>query len=310
MGDPAGVGPEIILKSLPILCRKAHVVVVGDYWVFEKMVKKLKSTLPRNNLEFNDLSKVKKEGFVFGNSRPQDGEASFHYLKHAVELWKNNQIHAIVTAPLSKESVRSAGFHNFTGHTECLAESSGAKQVLMMLLNKHLKFSLLTRHIRLNSVASAINKEELESNIILTLKALRERFGYKAPRLVVLGLNPHASDNGIIGEEENKIIKPVINKLNKIFKNIYGPLPADVGIRAAFDKKFDVVVALYHDQALIPLKLTSFDSGVNFTYGLPFVRTSPLHGTAFDIAGKGMANHASFLAAADTALKMLTRNAK
>jgi 4-hydroxythreonine-4-phosphate dehydrogenase len=173
----------------------------------------------------------------------------------------------------------------------------------MMLLNKDLKFSLVTRHIALEAVPRAINKYKLQRIISITNQALKNLFLIKEPRLVVCGLNPHASDNGVIGSEENQVIKPVIAGFAKTLKNIYGPLPADVAIKKANQHKYDCIIAMYHDQALIPLKLLGDESGVNLTLGLPFIRTSPLHGTAFDIAATKLANPDSMLAAINLAIK-------
>jgi len=171
----------------------------------------------------------------------------------------------------------------------------------MLLLNKKLKFSLLTRHVPLREVPFKLDKEKIGKNIILTIRALKDLFAVRDPRIVVCGLNPHASDNGVIGDEENRMIKPALAKLR--IKNVFGPYSSDVAIAGALHRKYDCVIAIYHDQALIPLKLSGNNQGVNMTLGLPFVRTSPLHGTAFDIAGKNIASSDSLV----EAIKLATR---
>jgi len=174
---------------------------------------------------------------------------------------------------------------------------------VMMLLNKEFKFSLVTRHIPLKSVSGALNKDRLYKNIYVTYRVLKDFFLMESPRIVVCGLNPHASDNGIIGKEENQIVKPVLDRLRSMIGYIDGPLSADVAIAKAKQKKYDCVIAMYHDQALIPLKLLDNSSGVNITLGLPFVRTAPLHGTAFDIAGTNRANPNSLIEAIKLAVE-------
>ena len=179
----------------------------------------------------------------------------------------------------------------------------------MMLLNRKLKFSLVTRHIPLKYVPARLDADKIYKTILLTHRSLKELFLIKNPRIGVCGLNPHASDNGLLGAEENKIIKPALMRVAKSIRNIEGPLPADVAVLKAVQKKYDCLIAMYHDQALIPLKLSGAYTGVNLTLGLRFIRTSPLHGTAFDIAGKfNLANPSSLIAAIKLAIK-LTKNA-
>jgi 4-hydroxythreonine-4-phosphate dehydrogenase len=177
----------------------------------------------------------------------------------------------------------------------------------MMFISKSLKVSLVTRHIALKEVPKALTKDNIATTISLTYFALRNYFKINNPRIAVLGLNPHASEDGLMGKEEEKIIIPAINKLKKIRKNVYGPFPPDTVFNRALDKEFDAVVCMYHDQALIPFKMLSFNDGVNLTVGLPFIRTSCVHGTAFGIAGKGKADCRSMLAAIELAYQ-LTKN--
>lgn len=303
IGDPAGIGPAITLRALKILKNKADFTVIGDAGVLAKAAKILKVT--QAPVKVIDLKNVQEKEFTFGSLNARNGKASLEYLDTALELLKNDKIDCLVTCPVSKEAINLAGF-KFSGHTEYLGKQTGSGNLVMMLINDKLKFSLLTRHIRLRDVSRMLTPEILENNILNTVKALKSLFLIKKPRLVVCGVNPHASDNGVIGTEEQEVILPVIKRINKKLSGlVIGEVRgADVAISAAAAGKFDCVIAAYHDQALIALKLTGFDSGVNLTLGLPFVRTSPLHGTAFDIAAQpALANSASLVAAIRLAIK-------
>jgi len=303
IGDPAGIGPAITLKALKILKGKADFTVIGSSLVLAKAAKLLK-IIPEP-VKLIDLNNVSGKEFKFGRLNAQNGKACLEYLDVALELLKEKKIDCLVTCPISKEAIHLAG-SNFSGHTEYLAKHTGCRDLVMMLINDKIKFSLVTRHIRLCDVSRMLTRERLESNILNTVKGLKNLFLIKKPRLVVCGVNPHASDNGVIGTEEQNIIIPVIKSLNKKLGSlvINGVLGADLAISAAAKGKFDCVIAAYHDQALIALKLTGFDSGVNLTLGLPFLRTSPLHGVAFDIAGKpGLANPNSLVSAIKLAIK-------
>ena len=304
IGDPSGIGPAITSKALAKVKGLADFTVIGDAWVFNKVQK---TETKSQNYGFIDLANVGHKHFKFGKIRAEYGRASIEYLDKAMELVKNKEVDCLVTCPISKEAIRLAGFY-YSGHTEYLARHScDAKDVVMMLLNKWLKFSLVTRHLPLKKVSSRLNRDNLYKNIILTHRSLSKLFLIKRARIVVCGLNPHASDNGTIGEEENRIIKPVIKKLKRRAMDIEGPLPADIAIAKAYRKEYDCVIAMYHDQALIPLKLSGFDKGVNITLGLPFVRTSPLHGTAFDIAGnERLPNPNPLIEAIELAVKCTT----
>lgn len=296
MGDPSGVGADIIASALPRL-KGARICVIGDRYVFERSGA-AKGLNFRH--QFIDLKNVSKKSFSFGKIRAEYGRASIEYLDAALDLIKKGCIDGLVTAPICKESINLAGFR-YSGHTEYFEKKTG-KSSVMMLLNDKLKFSLLTRHIPLKDVTGAISKENLEKNILLTFRALKMLFGINDPRVIVCGVNPHASDNGIIGKEENTILKPCLESLKKKGLLVYGPEGADVAIAKSYAGKYDCLVAIYHDQALIPLKLSNPKTGINLTLGLNFIRTSPLHGTAFDIAGKGIADPSSLIAAFRLAL--------
>jgi len=280
MGDPSGIGPAITAAAIKRLKGLADFVIIGDKWVFNKIQN---SKFKIQNYKFIDLNNVSHKNFEFGKIRAEYGRASVEYLDKALELIKTKEIDCLVTCPISKEAINKAGFA-YAGHTEYLSERTHTRDSVMMLLNKRLKFSLVTRHIPLRKVSSRINQESLYKTIFLTSWALKKLFLVKQPRIVVCGLNPHASDNGLIGFEENKIIRPLLKGLKRKIKNLAGPISADTAIAQANRQEFDCVIAMYHDQALIPLKLYGNFRGVNITLGLPFVRTSPLHGTAFDIA--------------------------
>ena len=300
MGDPSGIGPAIALKAAARLKNLARLVIIGDKWV---LAKASGAILRMPGVEFIDLKNVRRKGFSFGEVRAEYGRASVEYLDKAVELQRKGLVDCIVTCPISKEAVNLSGCR-YTGHTEYFAKKTGTKEFLMFLLNDKLKFVLMTRHIPLKEVSSKINKGEICKNIALAERALKKIFLIRRPRIVVCGLNPHASDNGLLGCEENKAIRPAIKMLkDKSGIDIEGPLSADVAIGLAKEKKYDCVIAMYHDQALIPLRLTSAATGANLTYGLPFIRTSPLHGTAFDIAKRpGLADPSSLIAAIKLAL--------
>jgi len=302
IGDPAGIGPAITLKAIQQLEKSVSLTVIGNRFILKKASRILRID-PDINLV--DLDNINTRHFAFGKVNAECGQASIDYLDAALNLLKNKEIDCLVTCPISKEAINLAGVR-FSGHTEYLGSRLSRTHLVMMLLNHKLKFSLVTRHIPLKQVCARLNKEELESNILNTIKGLRSLFAIPRPRLVLCGVNPHASDNGLIGEEENKLLRPVMRGLKNRAKAAFieGPLPADVAIAAAAKGKFDCVIALYHDQALIPLKLTGPDTGVNLTLGLPFIRTSPLHGTAFDIAARPKkANPDSLIAAIKLAVK-------
>ena len=314
MGDPAGVGPEIIVRALSssVLRDLADITVIGDKWVFEKVqgtgcrVQGSKLTLGTRHLalgaNFIDLNNVAHKAFKFGKISANCGRASIQYIGKALQLIKDGELDCLVTCPISKEAAHYAGFP-FPGHTEYLAKEAKIDDFVMMLMNKYIKVSLVTRHIPLKEVSRRLTVGNIYRTIVITLASLRSLFGIVNPRLAVCGLNPHASDAGIIGSEEGEIIVPAVAKSRRFSSQIYGPLPCDSVFASAIRGKYDAVIAMYHDQALMPLKLSDFDSGVNLTLGLPYARTSVLHGTAFDIAGKNIANPNSLIEAIKVAVK-------
>ncbi|MDD4979871.1 MAG: 4-hydroxythreonine-4-phosphate dehydrogenase PdxA [Candidatus Omnitrophica bacterium] len=297
IGDPAGVGPAIIAKAIPQLRGLADFVIIGDRWVFNQVSG---ARCQVSDIKFIDLNNVARKNFRFGEMRAEYGKASIEYLDKAMDLINHNKIDSLVTCPISKEAVSLAGFKNFSGHTEYLASVTNTKNFAMMLLNKKLKITLVTRHIALKDVPLCLSKKAIFQTVILTYESLKKLFRTRNPRIVLCGLNPHASDNGLIGKEENRVIKPVLSLLRKKIKgiSIAGPQGADIAALKTLQKQYDCMIAMYHDQALIPLKVSAGFSGVNLTLGIPFIRTSPLHGTAFDIAKNyRLANPASLIEA-------------
>jgi len=269
LGDPEGIGPEITAKALSALKRiPAHFTVIGD----------------------SSFSATRHRSTAAG------GRASIAFLDEALRLLREKKIDCLVTCPISKESLHLAGF-GYRGHTEYFAAKSGARNPVMMLLNGALRISLVTRHIPLKDVPEKITASVLKATIETSVDALKRMFGVRRPRVVVCGVNPHASDNGVIGNEEKKVVIPLLERLRRRVPCLDGPFSADVAVYRAARGGYDCVIAMYHDQALIPLKLQGNEAGVNCTLGLPFVRTSPLHGTAFDIAGSGRADPSSLIAA-------------
>jgi 4-hydroxythreonine-4-phosphate dehydrogenase len=305
MGDPSGIGPEIIAKAIknPSINRIADFIIIGDEKTYQKVNKH-----PVRNVKFIDLGNVPSKSFAFGKIKQAYGKASVEYIQEAVVLLKRKDIDCLVTCPISKEAMQLAGF-KWSGHTELLAELCGVSKPLMVLVNQYLKFALVTRHIALKKVPLVLTQSAICNTFLLAHKAMKQMFGESSPRIVALALNPHASDGGMLGKEEEDIIIPAVKKMQK--RNLFfeGPLPADSGIQKLLNKEYDCALAMYHDQALIALKLTDAESGVNLTYGLPYVRTSPLHGTAFNIAGKDIANPNSLIWAIKLAVQC-ARNLK
>lgn len=301
IGDPSGIGPGISASALVGLKGLADFTVIGDEGVLS--LTGGYRDLKKSGARIVDLANVRAKGFSFGRVSAEYGRASMEYLDAALALIKSKQIDCLVTCPISKEAINKAGF-NFSGHTEYLSLRTHAKDTVMMLLNGDLRISLVTRHIPLECVPRKLSQDLVIKTVFLTYQALKKMFSLGKPSVAVCGLNPHASDHGIIGDEEKKIIEPALRQLRKKGVLADGPFSADVAIAKANQGRYAAAVAMYHDQALIPLKLAGDYLGVNLTLGLPFVRTSPLHGTAFDIAAAaGSANPASLKEAIKLAVK-------
>ena len=286
-GDPAGIGPEIAAAAIRATPRewRDRLIVYGD-------------DVPRD-LGVRSVGEGLGAGAIRGRPDERSGAAQISYLEAAVAAAKRGELAAIVTAPISKMWAKRAGFA-FPGHTEMLAARLGAPDVVMMLAGPRLKVALATIHIPLAQVAMALTTAGLRRTIALVAEALVRDFGIAQPRIGVVGLNPHAGEAGLLGTEDRDIIAPAVGAH-------HGPLVPDVAFRDALDGKYDALVAMYHDQGLIPVKLVDFDEAVNVTLGLPIVRTSPDHGTAYDIAGKGIARSTSMQRALELAVAMVEK---
>jgi 4-hydroxythreonine-4-phosphate dehydrogenase len=306
LGDFNGIGPEVIIKALSDsrILNSCIPVVYGSY----KILAKYKRISETEDVIFNSVKNIEginpkkvnlitcwEEDFEInpGKVTEQAGKCALISLQKAAEDAATGKTDAVVTAPINKHNIQSAEF-NFPGHTEFLTAKAGLTDSLMLLVTEGLRVGVVTGHIPLSEVKNQITKDKIVAKINLMNKSLKNDFGIQKPKIAMLGLNPHAGENGLLGTEEKEIITPLTEELKSKGMLVFGPFPADGFFGMHHYKKFDGVLAMYHDQGLIPFKALAFDSGVNFTAGLPFVRTSPDHGTAYDIAGKNMASESSF----------------
>lgn len=305
-GDPSGIGPEIILKALrhPRIRLIKPLVVIGDRSVLSKTERLTGTPLPRE-VSFIDLRNVREKNFRFGKISPTFGRAAFEYIEEAARLLQKEGGGLLVTAPIHKESLRKGGL-DFPGHTEMLRDLTGAKKVNMMFVGRRFRISFVTWHLAIRELPSALSSSKILEAILFLEDALRRYFSKKNPHLAVCALNPHAGEGGLFGNEEKKIILPALFMARRKGIRVEGPFPADSLFYQAYRGHFDGVVAMYHDQGLIPFKMIERDIGVNVTLGLPFLRTSPDHGTAFDIAGKNDADPRSMIEAITLGWKMVT----
>ena len=301
-GDPAGIGPEILLKTLTNWKFKFKPLVIG---IKKCLIKKDEGIKVNKNLNFYSHYSQKAKDLKCTLSKPSKftGIHSYLCLKDAVHISKNKQILALITGPVSKEAINLAGV-KFSGQTDEIAKlcKVNKKNVIMLFVANDLRLALYTRHIPLKAVSSKLNKKELKQFILLLNKELKKRFHIQKPKIAILGLNPHASEGGLFGDEEKKTIIPVINKLKSSGIKLFGPLSPDAtlaiaGQRYLSNKKqdYDVYISFYHDQALPMFKAVAGMKGVNVTLGLPFLRVAVDHGTAFDIAGKNKASNEGFI---------------
>jgi len=302
LGDIAGIGPEVLVKALASgkLSRRAQYVVIGDFCAMGRELERVKGRV-RFRLYGDDCNRALKRvrhGFV----HPLAARSAAHWIEQGVELCVDGTLDALVTAPVNKQGLKLAGV-NHSGQTEWLAELTRTKKFAMMLAGGRLRVALVTTHLALSKVSKAISRKKILEVIELTDSEL-PRFGARNRRIGVAALNPHAGDGGLWGDEETRIIAPAIADARRKKINAVGPVPADTLFHRAYEGEFDAVVAMYHDQGLAPLKMLAFDTGVNVTLGLPFIRTSPDHGTAYDIAGKGIANPSSMIEAINLAVKL------
>ncbi|WP_409025562.1 4-hydroxythreonine-4-phosphate dehydrogenase PdxA [Gallibacterium anatis] len=306
MGDAAGIGAEIIVKSLSDkhLYEIAQPIVIGDKKMMQRALDLLQSPLKINvvenldnlntkygTIDLIDLDNVPAD-LIYSQVDPRAGKAAYEYVEKAVQYAMENKIQAVVTAPLNKEALHAGG-KMFPGHTEILAQLSGTKDYSMMLVSEKLRVIHVTTHVQLRKACDLVKKERVLTVIKLADENAK-MLGFKQPRVAVAGLNPHSGENGMFGDEDRKEIVPAVEAAKQLGINACGPIPPDtVFHRAANLNEFDIVVVMYHDQGHIPIKLLGFDTGVNVTVGLPFIRTSVDHGTAFPIAGKGIADSKS-----------------
>lgn len=233
------------------------------------------------------------------------GKLALEALKIAVEDLKSGKIQALVTAPVNKNNINSEEFP-FIGHTEFITDAVGAKESMMMMVSEDFRVGLVTGHLPVSKISEALTKEKVNQKILIFLNSLKEDFGIEKPKIAILGLNPHAGEDGLLGKEEEEILKPAIREMKDKNHYVFGPYSADGFFGMMHQKRFDGVLAMYHDQGLIPFKSIAFNSGVNFTAGLPVIRTSPDHGTAYNIAGKNMADEGSMRAAIHLAADIVT----
>jgi 4-hydroxythreonine-4-phosphate dehydrogenase len=318
MGDPTGVGPEIIVKALSTeeLFRVCRPVVFGDREVLSRaiQIQNLSVTLHAvdritrdgylpGKIFFFPLSQLEIVSLHFGQPDRACGEAMVKYIEEAVRRVKNRELDAITTCPINKKAMNEAGY-SFPGHTELLAHLTEAPSVAMMFLGSKWRVVLVTVHLPLKDVSRWISKDRILSTLRLAEEGMKRYFGIPYPKIAVLGLNPHCGEEGLLGEEEKKEILPAIAEAKVLGMDAEGPFPADSFFNMSEHHTFDVVVAMYHDQGLIPIKMLDFREAVNFTLGLPFIRTSVDHGTAYDIAGKGLADPTNLVKAVSTAANL------
>lgn len=321
-GDINGISYEVILKTLldPRITDFCTPVVYGS----PKVLAYHRKALNIENFSLNSImdpreAHPKRANLInclddnvrveLGKSTPMAGEASIIALDRAIQDLLEHQIDVLVTAPVNKHNIQTPEFH-FTGHTEYLQNKMETEEVLMLMVSDHLKVGVVTGHLPIADVPAAITPERIRKKIEIMNQSLRDDFNYTDPRIAVLALNPHAGDQGLLGNEDDEIIKPVLESLREEGIMALGPFPADGFFGAGLHRNFDGVMAMYHDQGLIPFKVLAFDGGVNYTAGLPFIRTSPVHGTAYELAGLDKANEDSFRQALFTAVDIFKTRKK
>ena len=317
MGCPVGIGPEIIIRfheQTRWQDQDYRPVVLGDPGVLGRSASELNSKLPVvswlpgddirpeavNVLSLSSLG----DDLRWGQPDATTGKAMAGYIEEAVRLINDGTLAGMVTCPITKTALKMAGYH-YPGHTEMLAELCGTKNFAMMMAGQRLRVTLVTIHVGIAQVADLLSPEKISGLISMTDQALKQDFGIKRPRLAVAGLNPHAGEGGMFGDEEERLIIPALAKARKSGCLVEGPFPPDTIFNKVAEGQYDAVVCMYHDQGLIPFKLIHFEDGVNVTIGLPIVRTSVDHGTAYDIAGQGKASPASLVAAFDLAANIV-----
>jgi len=317
MGDPAGIGPEIIVKALqhPVVYEQCRPLVIGDrrmlaqaaQWTgvpaaFELITEPAQGVYQVGRISLLDRANADPATIVPGRISAAAGAAAVDYVIQACDLALAGVVAGVVTAPLNKEAMHLAGY-NYAGHTELLADRTGAQRVSMLLTGPKLRVVHVSTHVALAEAIRRVTPERVEEVINLAYDSC-VALGLPQPRIAVAGLNPHASEGGLFGQEEAQRVQPAIDRARSRGLHVSDPQPPDTVFLRAVKGEFDIVVAMYHDQGHIPMKLLAFDSGVNVSIGLPIIRTSVDHGTAFDIAGTGQAREESLLAALAVAVKM------
>jgi 4-hydroxythreonine-4-phosphate dehydrogenase len=307
-GDPAGIGPEIILKVINSYSGKNTIIVYGSFPIGSKIdnLIKISDISEIQNLQESNLFWIpifQDYGFKPGKPSKFSGLSAYNAIKRAGNDSLENKISAIVTGPLSKHFIQLT-YPDFIGHTEFFAGQSSTENFVMSFFSEKINVALLTTHIALKNVSKNLEKNRIINQISLINQSLKKYFNIKNPKLALLGLNPHSGEDGAFGDEEQRIFKPIIKQLNEEGFYIDGPFPADTFFAGNF-QKYDIIISSYHDQGLIPFKMLSFDKGVNVTLGLPYIRTSVDHGTAFDIAGKNIASEKSMCEALKIAEMMI-----
>jgi len=314
VGDVNGIGIELIIKTFS----DSRIIDLCTPIIFasNKVINFYRKLMPEVNINYNNIKEVSKANpkqlnilsvweedveITPGQATEIGGKYGVISLQAAVNALKAKEIDALVTAPLNKQTMQSGNF-NFTGHTPYLKEAFKAEEVVMLMVAENMKVALLTEHLAIGDVAKNITKEQIIKKISILKTSLKKDFGIDRPKIAVLGLNPHAGDGGLVGREEKEIIRPAVLEAKKNDCTVLGPYSADAFFARGSHEKFDVVLAMYHDQGLIPFKSLAIGEGTNFTAGLSVIRTSPDHGTAFDIAGKNLADESSFRQAIFTAM--------
>ena len=319
MGEPGGIGPQVLLRSFKAISGKTKVIAISDFYKIKHLAKRLDVKIRKitkiseacfKSRELNILHLEYQAPFIQGKYNQKNSKAVINSIKLASQLCLNKEVDAMVTGPINKYILKKGGGFRFRGHTDYLEYlcNKKADSALMMMTNTKLKIIPLTIHVPLKKVSSLITKQRLKETLRKITNELKTKFNIKYPKIAVLGLNPHSGENGDIGKEEIQSIIPVISDLNKTRDfNIFGPFPADGYFGSKAFEDYDATLAMYHDQALIPLKLLGFFESVNITMGLPIIRTSPGHGSAIELAKKGKASEESFLAAIRLANTLITR---
>ncbi|KAA0259016.1 4-hydroxythreonine-4-phosphate dehydrogenase PdxA [Deferribacter autotrophicus] len=306
IGDPAGIGPEICCKLINegIHLDGCEILFVGNKKILDETFKRVLQSHKLKDYKIVEPDEaVKFDAIEFGKIKKEYGRLSMLFVEKAVKMAMRGEVDAVVTCPINKRAIQLAGY-KFPGHTEFLGFLTGSNDYSMMLVGDRVKVVLVTTHLPIKEVAKSIDKEKIKKAIINAHNAGRF-FGKAIPKIAVCGLNPHAGDEGALGDEELKIIRPAVDEMERDGFDVSGPYPADSLFPKVLKGEFDFVVCMYHDQGLIPVKMESFGAAVNVTLNLPIIRTSVDHGTAFDIAGKNLANNFSLKKAIEVAVGMV-----